>query len=94
MKRPICGNCPYWNGFTQFMRGRFGEGDFEGCRRSPPVLPGSDYLAWDKESGGPGHAFDGVFPSTRAVDFCGEHPDFPAYIASLKAQGPPSNPAT
>ncbi len=25
-----------------------------------------------------------VFPHTDECDFCGEHPDFPAYLASLK----------
>lgn len=26
----------------------------------------------------------GVWPPTYEFEFCGEHPDFPAYIASLK----------
>ncbi len=45
------------------------------CKRFPPVIN-----------------MDGKFtyhwPETADVEWCGEHPDFPAYIASLKSAPP------
>ncbi len=45
------------------------------CMRYPPVLIEPPIHFND-------HAWD--WPVIESNDFCGEHPDFPAYIASLK----------
>ena len=52
---------------------------FGQCRRIPPVFRVSS----DTEDP------NGLFPESLALHFCGEHPDFPAWIESLKAGTPP-----
>jgi hypothetical protein len=84
-KRPTCKTCPYWHDLVTEDEGienwKDDEVRFGDCRRrapSPvmiyqmPPNPGSDNRA------------DLVWLQTLNGDWCGEHPDFPAYIASLK----------
>ena len=78
MERPTCGSCPYWR--TDRPDNSMIEGD---CRRNPPQFAACDRqyrdmreTAWDE--------WCGTWPGCDSNDFCGEHPDFPAYIASLK----------
>lgn len=55
---------------------------FGQCRRIPPVFRVSS----DTEDP------NGLFPESLALHFCGEHPDFPAFLESRKVP-PPSEPS-
>jgi hypothetical protein len=76
MDRPTCETCPYW---------REVEGQQEGeCRRHTPTI---------------GERIDGIesmvnaeWPYTDYFDWCGEHPDFPACMASRTVIPPPAPP--
>lgn len=73
MDRPTCKTCPYW----------YNAGDEDGeCRKrapithAPPNLENANstyYVVW--------------WPTTWAKEWCGEHPDFPAYIAATRNPG-------
>jgi hypothetical protein len=87
--KPRCETCPYWDLDTLNFRsdsdeahlpmsqliplamsdGRLVLGE---CRRYPPAIANTD----DPE--GWSH-----FPRTSQSDYCGEHPSFSAYLASL-----------
>ena len=88
MQRPTCKSCPYWDGSAprHFTHDPWGERhDEEGdpaiygyCMRHAPrpvVTP-------DHEAAFGRHHMP-IYPVMCSGDYCGEHPDFPAYIASL-----------
>ena len=83
MDRPTCLTCPYWNNHD-WRYGRNPEDRFD-CQRNPPHLPTGSYIAADRaitdESVSP---FDGVWPTTAGTDWCGQHPQFPAYLKTLE----------
>ena len=90
MHRPTCRTCPFWEGPEPSPY----EGDEEtygDCRRFPPrVTPTRAMLAWrgtDFECDPtPKVRFElhaGAFPMVCESEWCGEHPDFPAYARSL-----------
>lgn len=87
MDRPTCGTCPYWQEHEESKpAGLTGE-----CHRNPPLFAGSDYQMeeWLKIPFG---YFEGTWPDTHGEHgWCGEHPDFPEYIASLKPTNPQLN---
>lgn len=70
MERPTCGTCPY---FDEYEHSSY-------CRRHPPATL---YIGDDDERM---PCFSTTWPAVVANNFCGEHPEFPAYIASLKTQ--------
>lgn len=87
MERPTCGTCPFWERF---------DGDFDGgiegeCHRQPPVMPGSDIQIEEWLSVDRG-VFEGMWPETSGDGWCGEHPDFPEYVASLRPSRTPATP--
>jgi hypothetical protein len=49
-------------------------------------MPTRDFLRWSQEVGDPHAVFDSVWPSTQGDDWCGEHPDFPAYLKARSAE--------
>lgn len=72
MDHPSCDSCPYWDIFSE------GEGF---CRRyapQPTVI---------LEDGG-SRLRHPVWSVTFDDDFCGEHPDFPEYLAWRKINSP------
>jgi hypothetical protein len=77
MERPTCETCPYFSWFSEDMREEVGE-----ChRRAPTPLHDApdlhEPLSW--------------WPCVVAnVHWCGEHPDFPAFLAATR---PPASPA-
>ena len=74
MDRPTCRTCPYWEIYLASDPQRGGV-----CERRPPVIvPISDI-----EEG-----WKTVWPETGAQEGCGEHPDFPAFIASMRRSQP------
>lgn len=77
MERPTCKSCPYWRPQGHISRQQADSGL---CKRYPVVYVGnpSEYDA--DNVGGWAH------PIEEDNSWCGEHPDFPAYIASLKGQ--------
>jgi hypothetical protein len=85
-ERPTCKTCPYWD------EDKRSYGDIGECRRYPPqLIPESVSVGQRKAPSGdiyhdvnPDQLFPGVFGRD---DWCGEHPDFPAYIAARKAEG-------
>ena len=68
MERPKCETCPYWVGDPEEPMGE--------CRIHYPEIP----------SGSPSYLVEGLgyWPETSRKAGCGDHPDFPAYLASLK----------
>ena len=73
MDKPICNTCPYWNHGM--------------CQRHAPrptwVFETRTTIEWKKDDA------DAFWPETGSHDWCGEHPDFPEYIASLKQKPKP-----
>ena len=75
MERPTCETCPYWDG-DHSVKG------IGYCKRNAPVpiiLPLRGELPNDYHIGD-----DPTFAELAGTDWCGEHPQFPAYIESLK----------
>jgi hypothetical protein len=83
MDRPQCRTCPFWRG-DEVVRIKDGR-EWSDCRRFPAVLPTPSYITWDIAVGGSGFVSDGTWPETRNDEWCGEHPDYPAYIRELRA---------
>ncbi len=77
MDRPTCKTCPYWSDEI-FHEDPTCEASLCACQRTPPQLNGKPFNV-ETETGCD-------FPYTWDSDWCGEHPDFPEYIASLKAK--------
>ena len=72
MNKPTCDTCPYW------LRSDILRWENTGtCRRHPPSIP--------EDPQDPGCV---SWPRTNHSDFCGEHPDFPAYLAEKKGVKP------
>lgn len=87
-ERPTCGTCPYWEGCGNELDDP--DASPEGvCHRFPAVFIG------------PGPKLDGDCsqccpetwsqPWTYDRYWCGEHPDFPAYLAALAQRGGPES---
>lgn len=77
MKRPTCGTCPYWDSRNYHEGGGL-------CRRFPPVFAANDRLS--QEAKGIVDPWEGIQPISQGSAWCGEHPDFPAYLESLKRE--------
>lgn len=77
MERPTCKTCPHWDAEHDED-----EEPTEGiCRRFPPVL----ICPQPAEKADKSWCADAwEQPFTAYCMSCSEHPDFPAYIASLK----------
>ncbi len=78
MEQPTCKTCPYWehDNENEYPKGL--------CKRhAPQALPCSREAVWT------GYPF-ASWTETESTEWCGEHPDFPAYLESLKPQ-PPNN---
>ncbi len=86
MNKPLCQTCVYWY-CPDWPEYRLEcmlpeRSEHEGkCRRYPPTLV-SISRPEVRNIGSPLFTEE---PTVLACDWCGEHPDFPAYIASLKA---------
>lgn len=91
MERPTCKTCQFWKKHDEVFHTCFEDELVGECRRFPPVI--APFMLrgrlMDSEA-----MFEGRHLDLPESHWCGEHPDFPAYIASLKAHAPPSNPAT
>jgi hypothetical protein len=98
MERPTCETCPYWeqgnhehdqdfNGWCHRYPKRIVETVLrlsvdEEIRRDPSLVDDRtlDCLAYDLSSDN----ITSCFPTHDKYEWCGEHPQFPAYIESLK----------
>jgi hypothetical protein len=69
MDRPTCETCPFWDGPDEVGLGI--------CRKHAPT-PSTTRTEPEKSFRFP------VWPLTVEDEWCGEHPDFPAWIASDK----------
>jgi hypothetical protein len=74
MDRPTCETCPFWDGPDEVGTGI--------CRRHAPT-PAKRSTEQDKSEQDKSERFP-VWPRTVEDEWCGEHPDFPAWIASAK----------
>jgi hypothetical protein len=94
-ERPTCKTCPYWAFFdpstcevVEDIETASGDDleDNEGqCRRCPPAR-----LVYNGfRNGGRSVLRTNEFPEVFHYDWCGEHPDFPAYLAALRADPAP-----
>lgn len=72
MDRPTCETCPYWSAHEP------GVATTGTCRRTSPVPP-----ALQEQADWFNNIFAGIWPVTEESDWCGEHPDFPAYVKAL-----------
>lgn len=91
MEHPLCQTCSYWDGFDDKDSGY--------CRRSFPRV-----LAMHGRKPIPDVSSEDTlwlsmlhrrWPETEHDEWCGEHPDFPAYLESLRqgnAHGPTDMP--
>lgn len=72
MNRPTCETCPFWStiGFDE-------DSGLGMCRRLPPAIPST--IA-QEDRNGPDHILLGFWPHCGKDAFCGEHPDFQAWI--------------
>jgi hypothetical protein len=83
MERPTCGTCPYWMSLESE--------DFAGsCKRYPPTIPATESQVGESKSVAEGVGlFLGWSPTTDNNDWCGEHPDFPAYLKARATEAEP-----
>lgn len=79
MERPSCRTCVHWNDT--------GERESE-CMRMPPTV---FVIPFPRDDG---TYTESVFPMVSAGMGCGEHPDFPAYLASLAFDSVPEKGGT
>jgi hypothetical protein len=81
MERPTCKSCLYWD--------RTGQGRSGGtCRRCPPTGPLKPYAEpTSGEDPAHWHPSEWNVPVTYDFEWCGEHPDFPDYIAWRRING-------
>jgi hypothetical protein len=76
MERPTCETCVYWNEINQLK--------YEGeCKRHSPRPVSITYQQGAIEPDFHNCALS-CWPITMDDDWCGDHPDFPAYLASLR----------
>jgi hypothetical protein len=75
MDQPTCATCPFWEPDTNERPPLIGW-----CHRHAPRFVAEIQARHDAHEGLDDLAFS--FPKTLAGDWCGEHPDFPAYLAS------------
>lgn len=76
MDRPTCETCPFWRAEDE-AEGLPGE-----CHRHAPTPVLRDELRMSDQP-----EWEAFWPETVADQFCGEHPDFPAYARSLGHKG-------
>ena len=74
MDKPRCKTCPYWDELPPVEESTEEAGV---CLRFPPVIPAFEDQA-------DGAVYQGTQPWTYPTDTCGEHPEFSAYITSMK----------
>lgn len=82
MKRPTCETCVYWKCYDPDDAPNDGW-----CQKRPP-----QYLAAHPDHD-PSRDMEWMQPSTAAGDSCGEHHDFPAYLAWFRQQADVAPPA-
>lgn len=83
MERPTCETCPFFCNVGEVNESEPGPWGHEGtCYRFPPTFVGPS----SKQIGDLNEVDIDTWshPRTKEKDYCGEHPSFPAYIASLK----------
>lgn len=71
MSRPTCETCPFWVTYDDPSIGE--------CRRGHPVAPTTarqEHELVDENLG----ILEGMFPTTSDDMWCGEHPNFQAWI--------------
>ncbi len=73
MERPTCGTCPYWE--SEGQSADIDDSDVGYCHRFP-VTPASLIRVEGTEN----YSVRCQEPQTYDFDWCGEHPDFPAWI--------------
>lgn len=84
MDRPTCKTCAYFVAhFGKSARGH--------CRRFPPTTINAEIMKHEYDHKKPWGQLipDTMWSETEYDDWCGEHSDFPAYLASLKEQAKP-----
>ncbi len=81
MEKPTCGTCAYWEESYEDQRAVLVIVGF--CCRYPPVL---DCQPDDVDRGGKACFDDQAYkqPFTRGSTWCGEHPDFPEWLAATR----------
>ncbi len=93
MERPTCRTCPYWylidandldeTTADEFEK-RYPDEEMVGnCQRYPPQHSAFYTVATRDDAG---FRREQWFPDTRDHEWCGEHPQFPAYIRSLEQE--------
>ncbi len=73
MERPTCKTCVFFYDDESEERGE--------CHRYPPKVAQTKEQQKESELAGCG-IFESWFPDVHNSEWCGEHPEFPAYLAS------------
>jgi len=89
MDRPMCATCPYYmadpdDEHPVIVVDDSLEADWPGeCHRMPPVPLSINLFPKDFRGDNENNEYIS-WPQVSANDWCGEHPDFPAYIKSSR----------
>lgn len=75
MNKPTCESCVYWFTWAQHDK-KTAQGE---CRRTSPSHIWVDFDKREFKK-----TYNHVIPRTHIDFWCGEHPDFPAYLEHLK----------
>lgn len=84
-ERPTCATCPYWDGNDEDDEANEGY-----CRRLPPVVSDASVVDFARHRGESPlesilSAAVAIHPTTHRKCWCGEHPDFLAWIKATQA---------
>jgi len=83
--RPMCSTCPYWDWQANGEEDGIDEVDIAECHRGHPVALDQPFDSLHaKANRNSLVSSSAVWPQTWSHEWCGEHPDFPAYLVSLK----------
>jgi len=79
MDKPTCATCPYFVHYSHDTKTGFGT-----CHRHAP-RPRSGFFRWNDDESDCEETY-GYFAAVTFFNFCGEHPDFPAWIESQRKE--------
>lgn len=83
MDKPTCETCPYWE---RNKPHKYEDEAMVGTCHRYPIRGSAEIIKGSDNASEVGVMLDSDYPETLTSEWCGEHPDFPAYIELLKSQ--------